>query len=493
MDTWPLRTVLHNRWTTVEFPFPGELADYFAWRFPNYRFTPAGRRGWDGFVSLMDGNRIPTGLFLVRKALIEKETQIRFRIIDKREGLSFAHKVPDKVGRYTVRADQKRGLREMREYSNTGGLILNATGTGKTFVAGSFLWMLDRAKHPAVFINDELTLVDQSREELEMAVGERIGLVGDSVFAPERVSVATIQTLHMRLGQPEFQRWFESLHVFFVDEVHEALNKRTDEVLKAATGAKCVFGLSATVNMKDPNTRTKVFALTGPKLHSYSYEQGREDGVLAKGIVLGVDYKSVMRGTRDSYMGDYEAHIVQNEDRNQIVVDLAKEAVKRGYCTVVIVERVGHVKFLSKKLRSLLHAVVYGAVPSAERRRVKKLMESGKLNLIVANKVFKKGVNIKRVDCIIEASAMVDADSTVQKFGRGTRTIDGKDGLLYFDVGDAAPKGEKNRFTAATRARRKALASLGVPVWNRKPGESIPDLFKRAEALLRADGLQRTA
>jgi superfamily II DNA or RNA helicase len=492
MDTWPLKAILRNRWTTVEFPFPPELADYFSWRVPNYRFTPAGKRGWDGFLSLMDGNRVPTGLFLVRKKIIEQETGIRFRISDKRESLQFAKDIPRKIGTFTVRPDQRAGLQNMRDYSTTGGILLNATGTGKTFMAGGFTWMLDRQKHPCVFVNDELTLVDQSREELETVLGERVGLVGDSVFHPERVSVATIQTLHARLQDVQFRKWWNSIHVVFLDEIHESLNRRTDETVKAAEQLRCVFGLTATLNMKDPNIRTKVFALAGPKLHSYSYAEGREDGVLAKGVVIGVDHRDTVQGSQDSYQEDYTRHIVECESRNKIIVGLAKEAVQRGYYTVIIVERVSHVKILSKALRKVLHAVVYGAVASSERRRVKKLMEAGKLNLIIANRVFKKGVNIKRVNCIIEASAMLDANDTVQKFGRGTRTLTGKTGLIYFDVGDAGDSGSKNRFTTGTKARRKALAALGVPVWTARPSESVSELFDRAEGLLSAD-LQKSA
>lgn len=487
MDIWPLKAVLANRWTTIEYPFPPELLDYFSWRLPNYRFTPAGRRGWDGFISLMDGNRVPTGLFLVRKKVIEQETGIRFRVKDRREHLTFSRAIPNQIGTYTVRADQRHGLQQMRDHSNTGGVLLNATGTGKTFMAACFLWMLNRSKHPAVFVNDELTLVDQSREELQTALGERVGLVGDSTFAPERVSVATIQTLHTRLKDPQFRAWWNSIHVMFVDEIHEALNRRTDEVVQAGSSLRCVYGLTATLNMKDPNVRTKLFALSGPKLHSYTYEQGREDGVLARGIVMGVDYQATVLGTRDSYQSDYRECIVDCAGRNKIVTRLAKEAVKRERCTIIIVERVDHVKILSKLLEQVPHAVVYGAVPSHERLRIKKRMERGKLNLIIANKVFKKGTNIKRVDCIIDAGGMLDGNDTVQKFGRGTRTLEGKQGLIYFDVGDTAPKGYKNRFTAGTASRRKALKALGVPVWTARPGESPADLFDRAEQLLTAD------
>jgi superfamily II DNA or RNA helicase len=87
-------------------------------------------------------------------------------------------------------------------------------------------------------------------------------------------------------------------------------------------------------------------------------------------------------------------------------------------------------------------------------------MEDGGLQLVIANRVFEKGINIKALDCIIDGTAGKSANGVKQRFGRGVRTLADKGQLVYFDVGDV---GADNRFEAATRSRRKAIASLGVP------------------------------
>lgn len=481
-EVFSVGVILKNRWATVEWPYPEELKDYFAWRLPNYQFTPAGRNGWDGWISLVDGNRIPTGLFLVRKKTVESETCIRFEIQDRRKHLSFAGTIPKTVGAFTVRRDQREALEAMRDMSYTGGVILNATGTGKTALAGFFLHMLDRKKHSTVFVNDELTLLHQSQEELEGILGEPVGIVGESQFRPGRVTVATIQTLSQHFVRDDFREWARSIDVFFLDEIHDCLNRRAEDFMKQVN-PMAVYGLTATLNMKDPNIRTRVFALAGPRLYSYTYEAGRDDKVLAKGVVIGLDRKADMVAGKESYVTDYGAYIVRDEQRNRIIVDAAREAVRRGNPTVILVQRVAHVKLLSKMLQDIPHMTVYGAKDSVERRKAKRLMEAGKLPLIIANKVFRKGINIKRISCIVEASGIGKEEDTIQKFGRGTRNVEGKAGLIYVDVGDVADK-LRNRFARATVERRKALAGLGVPVWTAKAGEPIRKTFAKAVKLL---------
>ena len=483
-ERFDVKVILKNRWATVEWPYPEELKDYFAWRLPNYQFTPAGRNGWDGWISLLDGNRIPSGLFLVRKKTVEEETEIRFRVVDKRTPLSFARDIPTQIGQFTVRGDQQDALEAMRDYSDTGGLILNATGTGKTALAGFFLWMLNRKKHRAVFVNDELTLLHQSRDELQTILGEPVGIVGESRFEPEAVTVATIQTLSQRIGDAQFKEWVHGIDCFFLDEIHDCLNRRAEDFMKL-TNPKAVYGLTATLNLKDPHIRTRVFALAGPRLFQYKYEDARDDNVLAKGVVIGLNRKADVVAGEEAYVSDYGAYIVHDEGRNKLIVDAAREAIRLGNPTVILVQRVSHVKLLSAMLQDIKHMTVYGEKNTPERMKAKRLMEAGKLPLIIANKVFRKGINIKRISCIVEASGLSKEEDTIQKFGRGTRNVAGKAGLIYVDIGDVADR-TRNRFAKATIERRKALAGLGVPVWTARAGEPIRKTFRRATRLLHA-------
>jgi superfamily II DNA or RNA helicase len=150
---------------------------------------------------------------------------------------------------------------------------------------------------------------------------------------------------------------------------------------------------------------------------------------------------------------------VEGRDRNKVIAGLVQEAYKRGKHTVVLLERVQHLKDLSNLLK-VPHFTLYGEKHVDERVESTKIFESGGIRVILANKIFKKGINIKRLDLIIDGAAMKSKNDSQQKYGRGVRLCDGKVGLIYIDIAD---KG--NRFEKAAKSRRTALKRLGVPVY----------------------------
>ena len=89
--------------------------------------------------------------------------------------------------------------------------------------------------------------------------------------------------------------------------------------------------------------------------------------------------------------------------------------------------------------------------------------EHDEFRLILANVVFSKGIDIKRVDAIIDAAAKRNPDDALQKFGRGVRLHKDKKRLLYYDVADVG-----NRFEDAAKERRKAFERAGIEVKTRK-------------------------
>jgi superfamily II DNA or RNA helicase len=87
------------------------------------------------------------------------------------------------------------------------------------------------------------------------------------------------------------------------------------------------------------------------------------------------------------------------------------------------------------------------------------MFEDGTIRLMIASGVFKDGINLKRVDTIIDMTEWPGKDDTLQKFGRGVRKHIDKDGLLYIDY---ATRGGRFRKTGVSRSN--AWANAGLPV-----------------------------
>lgn len=448
---------LTNRWAYFISHYPDELSTFFSYRKPGAYFSPAYRYGeWDGRTKMIQRRKLGAGLFLSMRKEAEEKTGITFNVTKNRQLPEF------RPVKKSDRQYQVECLSAMQAASRCGGIILSATGSGKTYIAGSYFKSLIGT---GVFVVDELTLLQQTRKELSKVLGEKVGIIGDQKFFPQRITVATIQTLHRHRNDRLFNKWRQKLDVVIIDEVHLALNKRN---LATVSGikAKAVFGLTATLQLRKKEIRMRAFALCGPVVYEYPMTTGIQEKVLTPGVAIGIDIeKDEVPGL--TYQERYTKQIVKSEIWNDVIRRLVKVGVHRKHAVIVIVDRVKHVrKLLRLTTDSGINVKsVYGARSVAYRTKAKKLLEAGELDALITNKVFQKGIDIKRPSVIIDGTSSKSRNNAIQRFGRGVRQHDKKKGLLYFDIGYVSSRIDKpHGFEKAAKTRRRALRSIGIPV-----------------------------
>lgn len=448
-------TLTNRRAILTHLEYPAEkLREVFRYRVPNYYFSPKYRAGlWDGYINLLKRGALPTGTFLSYQKEVEKKLNIEFQCLDKRTPLTYRPYPESVAERICTRVYQQETVEAMIAASTCGGLIIGSTGSGKTFIAGAYL---SRLQGSACFVVDELTLLDQAQKELETVLQEPVGEVGHSVFHPQRITVATIQTLHRHRARKDFLKWFSKLDVLIIDEIHVALNRRNISIV-GLIAPKAVYGLTATLEMHKAYVRMRATALAGPVIYTYPLAQGVEEGVLSQGVVCAVRFPSSGRG--QDYQYEYDHMIVRNRTRNDLIEQLTRTCLLRGHRVIVLVERIRHLKIFERRFHDLPHVVVYGKRSLDERREAKAAMDAGELPLIIANRVFSKGVNIRSVDVIVDGTATRSKNSALQRYGRGMRLAEGKTGLLYLDIADF---GVGNRFAACARSRWKAFQAAKI-------------------------------
>lgn len=454
-----------------------KLKEHFRYHPPNYQFYPAYREGaWEGWNNLMLRGAVPTGLFLEK----QKELGWRYdlRIEDLRTTLEFPGRTPAGLRPY-----QLIGLDAMIAASTTGGLILSATGSGKTRLAGAYF---ARLRGTGCFIVDELALLEQTRRELEAALNEKVGVVGKSAFVPERITVATIQTLHRHRSKSPFQKWFKTLDVLIIDEIHIALNRRNFDIVTQIKPS-AVFGLTATLELEKPHIFFPAVALAGPVIFEYPIQQGVEEKYLSSGVIVRLFFDDPLKGQAPGYWttrvehqkevrhfvpnesipAQYRYHVILNRARNDCIEALARESVRRGHRMIVLVERRAHLAVLDHRLKDINHRTLSGLDAPELRLAAMRAMDAGTLPLILASRVFSRGVDVKSVDVIVDGAALPGRNSAIQRYGRGARKAEGKERILYINIADRG-----NPYESAARLRLKALRETGSPVvdvtW--KPG-----------------------
>lgn len=509
-----VRVTLGNRWARLERPYPYEaLNQEWSFSVPNYQFMKWKFPGWDGRKKFLKDNYVPAGLFRATREEIEKRHGIKFKVFYQRETVETRSRM------HSDRDYQNDCVtRMLGAIRRGGGLILNATGSGKTRIAALFA---SAVVGKICFIVDQLDLLDQAREELEDTLGEKIGYVGNSKFEPARITVATVQTLARHRKDIRFLPWTETLDIVIIDEIHVQMNRSNFSVVENIE-PKAVFGLTATLQMRKKEVRIRAWALAGPVLFEYPVKQGMDEKVLSKGIVVRVLVPNHvetqaeapernMQRLRASYNDIYIQKVVKNPERNHVISRLIKYGIKHGKYGIILVERIKHLKRLSKRLESIPHEVIYGEREVKERHKARKKFEQGNLKLIIANRVFKKGINIKRVDVMVDGAAMKNPDDALQKFGRGLRLHKEKSGLIYFDIADIDPSTDKlrreklksakndrqrsrakrikNTLAEASKKRKKAFIQAGLKVieipWDLTTKTST--IYMKAEQALRKE------
>lgn len=426
---------------------------------------------WDGLIEMIDhDDMMSAGLFWATRKDIEQKLGIKFKISG-----SLECPTTKKTGNIVSAEEwrfQNSCVEKMVKVSRFGGgLVVNATGTGKTRTAAM---LFSRLSGRHCFIVDQLLLMEQAITDLEKELGEKIGMVGNSKFNPQRVTVATVQTMHRHRNDGQFKRWTRELDTIIIDEIHEQMNHRNFSVVEQIE-PKAVYGLTATLQLKRKHVRVRAWALAGPVIYEFPLTKGQELGVLANGVVIRVMVKNHIDMEEQGAKGAmwtmfYDSNIVTDVKRNEIVEDIVRKARNEGRYSVALVTRVEHLRQLADRLQDVPHRVIAGTfrgqhVDVKDRLIFQDKFEEGKVRVIIANTVMKKGVNIKRIDVVVDAAAGSNPNDPVQKFGRGIRLHEEKDGLIYFDISDYDPENKYNWFAKAAKRRAKALKAAGIPVF----------------------------
>lgn len=209
------------------------------------------------------------------------------------------------------------------------------------------------------------------------------------------------------------------------------------------------------------------------------------------------------------YREGYEQHVVKNGYRNWILAEIVREGYRRGYYVLVLVKRLKHLKFLSKRLADVPHRIVAGTDYRGEkfvekkgklvrkvigdkievktRRKHIKRFEEGRIRVILANDVFKKGIDVKRLDVVIDGAAQKSKDDALQKFGRGVRLHPEKSGLIYFDLSDQDEHNKRNWFATAARSRKRAFTGARLTIREFEWKDDVEALYEKAERWLKKE------
>lgn len=330
-----------------------------------------------------------------------------------------------------LRPLQRAACRAWWDAGQTGQIVAPC-GAGKTIMG---LALVASCPTPALVLVHTLDLlrqwVDRARELLPGVEVSTIG--GGKVGRPARLTVATLQTLG-RWTWREREEFGARFGLVIADECHHTPALGICECLAALPG-RYRLGLTATPTRHDGLTDLITWSC-GP----IRYQLSQAD-MEATGATLAPTIRWVATG----YAAIDTAHsarrmtaLVEDGDRNAIMVALARGVVRSGRSVLVLSERVEHCRTLAEAIArdgTTCESLV-GEVTAARRADLLGRLRSGALQAVTATTIADEGLDVPSLDAVILATPTGNVQRVQQRVGRALRSSPGKEQPEVIDLVD---------------------------------------------------------
>lgn len=345
-----------------------------------------------------------------------------------------------------MQKDALEQLRLLREKGKQRGLIISATGTGKTYL-GAFDVKSTNPKK-MLFLAHREQILEKSKESFSRIIGGKktdYGLyTGNSRNKNAKYVFATVQTLSKSNHLSLFDR--DEFDYILIDEVHHA-GAETYQKIMNYFQPKFYLGMTATPDRNDDFNVFKLFN------YNIAYEirlpQALEEDMLCPFHYVGIsDYTfkdNRVNEAIDSYNNEKGNHkneqkIVEqlsSQERVKYILDQTKYYGYSGdvlhgliFCSGVA-ESVSLAKELTRQ--GYPSKALSGNDSEVKRRSVVKDLEKGIIKYIVTVDIFNEGIDIP---CINQVVFLRNTNSNIvyiQQLGRGLRKSKGKEYVEILD------------------------------------------------------------
>ena len=338
-----------------------------------------------------------------------------------------------------MQKDALEQLRLLREKGKQRGLIISATGTGKTYLGAFDVKSTDPKK--MLFLAHREQILEKSKESFSRIIGGKktnYGLyTGNSRNKNAKYVFATVQTLSKSNHLSLFDR--DEFDYILVDEVHHA-GAETYQKIMNYFQPKFYLGMTATPDRNDDFNVFKLFN------YNIAYEirlpQALEEDMLCPFHYVGIsDYTfkdNRVNEAIDSYNNEKGNHkneqkIVEqlsSQERVKYILDQTRYYGYSGdvlhgliFCSGVA-ESVSLAKEFTRQ--GYPSKALSGNDSEVKRRSVVKNLEKGIIKYIVTVDIFNEGIDIP---CINQVVFLRNTNSNIvyiQQLGRGLRKSKGK-------------------------------------------------------------------
>ena len=397
---------------------------------PNHWFAPSFKSGmWDGKKRFFKNKTFPTGLLHIVLEVIPGTVVRQTRDSEVFTLNPNVLKNKSMTGKYAYQYEAVQTMLDRKR-----GIVYQATNAGKNTISSAFIETLNK---PTLFLVHQKELMKQTYETFTEQTSLPIGIIGSGIDNRKFVTVGMVPTISRRLNNVEMLKWLSEIECVIVDECHLSGAKTFTKVLEACTGAKYRFGLSGTPLDRSEIDNISVMSQLGGIISEVRNQALIDLTVSSKPIIT--MYELPMTLNANNYPDAYMEGIVENVERNQIIVSLAQKLLTEKHTILILVKRVKHGTILKQMFSEcgIEVAFCYGDSSDEEREVEISAIRNGTSNILILSKIGQVGLDIPSLSAGIRSGAGQSVIETLQGLGRYLRNPkEGENTVLMYDFMD---------------------------------------------------------
>jgi len=359
---------------------------------------------------------------------------------------------------------------QFRDYQNEtiikatfakSGIIQSATGSGKTVMMAG---IIESIGCRAVVIVHTLDLLKQVMDTLHAAFGIEIGQIGGGIVNLQDITVATVQTLSQCLSKSFYEKyafdeeghgyedkmdikqhkkdilnWSHTVGLVLFDETQRVGSSTAFGARQMFKNASRAYGLSASP-WRDDGGSMMIRAAFGEIIVFNTASDLIRDGWLMQPTIKIIDVIDNIWSGR-TYAQVYKSAIVENNSRNMQVVNEALRHHANGLNTLVLITQIKHGEILQKMFKAfgIDALMISGKSGKKHREQTIQDMRDGKAPLVIASSIADVGLDVPRLEAVVEAGAGKSSTTALQRIGRIMRLHDDKTEAIFSTFRDNAP------------------------------------------------------
>jgi len=426
-----------------------ELYDYLSFRHPNAFFIQKKMRGrqWDGMVHpLTPTGLMATGLLDKAMAFLTDKGETRFEVKDHRNMPKFRPSLKTTIAGLELRPYQVEAI-EVVKNNTASGVVANPRGvlqmsmnSGKSLVAMGLYENIIDAK-VLILINSSV-VYKQFKQDLSQAYPDTYGYMQGASIQWGDIMICMIPTLKNRLT--EYRKQLAAYNVLLVDEADLAVSATATTIYKSLWHIAIRIGLTGTAFIREL-AKDRVRNLEMRKIFGEPLMEVTMKDLEDMGVSTPVDIQIYTGNNRDMGSPDFITEffdcIVYNDKRDRKLLRLVKKQSRQGYFPLLIVnkyveqcERV--YELMKKHLPSTSIGIIHTNTPSKDKAKVLSGFKKGEIQILVANLLIKRGLNLPLIKSIINNAAGAHPSGPLQIIGRGARTHSSKERFRFIDIYD---------------------------------------------------------